>query len=136
MQSGIWDRSEAAAEVARLYDTVFGRKPDAPGLVFWKNALEGGTAALAQMADSFTSSAEFRAKYGAPDNRGFADALNENTLDRAADQAGLDYWTGQLDAGVARSAVVLAFSEGAEHAALTAKDIQSENPSEFCIVFA
>ena len=136
VQNGIWDRSEASTEVARMYDTVFGRLPDAPGLGFWKNALEGGTASLAQLADSFTGSAEFRAKYGSLDNRGFADALYVNTLDRAADEAGLDYWTGQLDGGMARSAVVLAFSESAEHVNLTARGIQSENPGEFGILFA
>ena len=136
VQAGIWDRSEAATEVARLYDTVFGRLPDAQGLTFWKNGLEGGTATPGQMADAFTGSAEFSAKYGTLGNREFADALYVNTLDRAADQAGLDYWTGQLDAGAARSAVVLAFSESREHVALTAGGVQSENPGEFGILFA
>ncbi len=75
VQDGIWDRSEEAAEVARLYDTVFGRLPDAPGLVFWKDALESGQATLAQVAESFTSSAEFRTQYGALNNREFANAL-------------------------------------------------------------
>ena len=32
IQTGIWDRSETAAEAARLYDTVFGRLPDAGGV--------------------------------------------------------------------------------------------------------
>ena len=136
VQGGIWDRSEAAAEVARLYDTVLGRTPDTAGLGFWKTGLETGTASLEQMADSFTSSAEFQAKYGSLGNRDFADALYVNTLDRHGDQQGLDYWTGVLDAGIARSAVVLGFSESAEHVDLTAHAIQSENPAEFGIVFA
>ena len=136
VQGGIWDRSEAAAEVARLYDTVFGRLPDAPGLVAWKDAIEGGRATLVQVADSFTASAEFRAKYGALDNRGFADALYVNTLDRAADQAGLDHWTRVLDSGVSRAEVVLAFSESREHVALTAANIQGEEPGQYGILFA
>jgi hypothetical protein len=136
VRGGIWDRSEAAAEVARLYDTVFGRRPDVEGLTFWKDGLEGGAATRAQMADAFTNSAEFRTQYGTLDNRGFADALYANTLDRPADQAGLDHWTQQLDAGVARSKVVLAFSESAEHVKLTAPVIGGENPAEFGILFA
>jgi len=136
VQAGIWDRSEAATEVARLYDTVFGRLPDAGGLTYWKTALEGGTATLGQMADAFAGGAEFRAQYGSLNNRQFADALYVNSLDRPSDQAGLDFWTAQLDAGAARSAVVLAFSESAEHVALTAADIQSEDPGEFGILFA
>ncbi len=109
VQAGIWDRSEAAMQVARLYDTVFGRRPDAPGLVFWKDALEGDTATLSQVADAFAGSAEFRAQHGSLGNRDFADALYVNSLDRPADQAGLDFWAGRLDAGAARSEVVLAF---------------------------
>jgi hypothetical protein len=136
VQGGIWDRSEAAAEVARLYDTVFGRLPDAPGLVGWKTALESGGATLAQVADGFTASAEFRAQYGALGNRAFADALYVNTLDRPADPAGLDHWTGVLNSGIGRAKVVLAFSESPEHVALTAAKVQSENPGEFGILFA
>ena len=136
VRNGIWDRSEAAAEVARLYDTVFGRLPDALGLTVWKNAIEGGGATPVQVADAFTSSAEFRAQYGDLNNRDFANALYVNTLDRAADQAGLEYWTGALNAGLTRAEVVRAFSESREHVALTAANIQSENPAEFGILFA
>ena len=59
-----------------------------------------------------------------------------NTLDRPADQAGLDHWTGVLNSGVSRAEVVLAFSESAEHVALTAARIQSETPGEYGILFA
>ena len=136
VRAGIWDRSEAATQVARLYDTVFGRLPDAEGLIFWKNALEGGTATLAQMAGAFTSSAEFRAKYDELDNWDFAEALYRNSLDRSPGYSEMIYWEDRLDAGVSRTSVVLAFSESAEHAALTAANIQSENPAEFGILFA
>ena len=136
LRDGVWDRSEEAMEVARLYDTVFGRRPDVEGLNFWKGALEDGTASLAQMADAFTSGMEFRGRYGALDDRGFAEALYVNALDRPADQAGLDFWARQLGAGVARSEVVLAFSESAEHVALTADAIGGEHPSQFGILFA
>ena len=136
VRAGIWDRSEAATEVARLYDTVFGRKADVGGLTFWKEALESGSANLSQMADAFTGSAEFRAQCGGLGNRQFADALYVNSLDRPADQAGLDYWAAQLDAGVARSVVVLAFSESAEHVRLTSANIGGEAQGEWGILFA
>ncbi len=136
VRNGIWDRSEAATEVARLYDTVFGRLPDAPGLAYWKNAVDAGTTTLAQAAESFTVSQEFSAQYGSLGNREFADALYRNALDRPAETAGLDYWAGQLDTGAARSAVVLAFSESREHVALTEANIQGENPSQYGILFA
>ena len=136
LQNGIWDRSESAAEVARMYDTVFGRRPDAEGLTFWKNALDGGTASRDAMADAFAGSAEFQAKYGTLDNRGFANALYVNTLDRPADQAGLDFWTGALNNGATRAEVVLAFSESQEHVNLTAPAIGGEARGEYGILFA
>jgi len=136
VQGGIWDRSEPAMEVARLYDTVFGRRPDVEGLTFWKDGLEDGAVSLPDMADAFTGSAEFRAQYGSLGNTDFANALYVNSLERPAEQSGLDFWLGQLDAGVARSAVVLAFSESAEHVNLTAPAIGGENPAEFGILFA
>lgn len=134
VKNGIWDRSEAAAEVARLYDTVFGRLPDMGGLTFWKNAMEGGTATLAQMANAFAGSAEFKAQYGNLGNREFASALYVNTLDRAADQAGLDHWTGVLNSGAGRAAVVLAFSESVEHVSLTAANTGGEDHGHFGIL--
>jgi hypothetical protein len=136
IQNGIWDRNEVSAEVARMYDTVFGRRADIAGLTFWKDALEDGAASREGMADAFTNSAEFLAQYGNLDNRGFANALYVNTLDRPADQAGLDFWTGALNAGESRSKVVLAFSESAEHVALTAPAIGGETPAEYGILFA
>jgi hypothetical protein len=71
------------------------------------------------MADAFTGSAEFRAQYGNLGNRDFANAFYVNSLDRSADQAGLDFWTGALDAGATRSEVVLAFSESPEGSVAT-----------------
>lgn len=40
--SGVWLRDETAADVARLYDTVFGRKPDFAGLGYWLRNIESG----------------------------------------------------------------------------------------------
>uniref|UniRef100_UPI0038D12AE6 DUF4214 domain-containing protein n=1 Tax=Craurococcus roseus TaxID=77585 RepID=UPI0038D12AE6 len=88
------------------------------------------------MADAFAGGAEFRAKHGALGDDGFVEALYANTLDRPADQVGLEFWTGRLGAGVARSEVVLAFSESAEHVALTEKGIGGEASAEFGILFA
>ena len=135
VQNGIWDRSETAAAVARLYDTVLGRAPDAGGLVSWTDAIDGGMS-LAQAAGGFAASAEFQLKYGNLDNTHFVQALYRNTLHREAEQAGLDHWVNHINSGAPRSAVVLGFSESAEHVLLTARNIQSDNPGEFGILFA
>ena len=73
---------------------------------------------------------------GSLDNRGFVTGLYRNALDREPDRAGLDGWVDLLDGGVARSDVVLGFSESAEHVALTAANIQSDVPGQYGILFA
>ena len=135
VERGIWDRDETAAEVARLYDTVFDRAPDTPGLAYWKGALEAGEIDPLQVAENFMAGGEFQTTYGSLDDRDFVAALYENTLDRPAEAGGLDYWTGRLDAGASRAEIVLAFSESREHVALTADAIQSDDPERFGIAF-
>lgn len=134
--NGIWDLSEAAAQVARLYDTVFGRLPDVGGLAGWRDAIETGGSSLQAVAGSFVASAEFQTRYGALDDVGFVSALYRNTLHREPDAAGLSGWVGALGQGAARSDVVLGFSESLEHNANTAPNIMSENPASFGILFA
>ena len=45
----------------------------------------------------------------------FVDALYRDFLSRPADQAGMAYWSGQLEAGVPRLAVAMTFAETDEH---------------------
>lgn len=134
--SGIWDRSETAQEVARLYDTVFGRLPDAAGLGYWRGRLDDGSARAEDVADAFTRSGEFAQRYGALSNRDFVAAVYGNTLHRAPDAGGLDYWTAQLDGGGSRAAIVVGFSESAEHVGLTAANILGSTPGGYGIALA
>ena len=107
--------TEADAEATRLYDAVFGRAPDADGLRFWSHSLQTGTP-LHDVAEAFTHSPEFQARYGTPDDARFVDLLYENVLHRAPDDAGASFWRHALEAHAAdRADVVLGFSESAEH---------------------
>jgi hypothetical protein len=117
--------SVAAAEVARLYDTTFGRLPDQAGETFWTHALESGAATPLQATQAFIGSAEFQATYGAVDDSHFVQLLFQNTLHRAPDGMGLAYWTTALETGQTRAQIVLDFSESAEHVALTAPHIDN-----------
>ena len=68
------------------------------------------------MVDGFTSSPEFRAKYGQLDNAAFVELIYVNLLDRPADPAGKASWGNPLNSGAAiRADVVLGFSESQEH---------------------
>jgi hypothetical protein len=100
--------------VARLYDTLFDRAPDSEGLAFWAGALRGGTA-LGAVADGFVASPETQGRYGGLGAADFVDALYRNALDREADVAGRDFWTGALQRGSDRGDVVQAISEAPEH---------------------
>ncbi len=102
------------AQVARLYDTLFDRAPDSEGLAFWAGALRGGTA-LGAVADGFVASPETQGRYGGLGAADFVDALYRNALDREADAAGRDFWTGALQRGSDRGDVVQAISEAPEH---------------------
>ena len=102
------------AQVARLYDTLFDRAPDSEGLAFWAGALRGGTA-LGAVADGFVASPEVQGRYGGLGDADFVNALYRNALDREADAAGRDFWTGALQGGSDRGDVVQAISEAPEH---------------------
>lgn len=132
---GIWDVSETAAQVARLYDTALGRLPDAGGLGFWTKAIDNG-GALLDLANGFLDSPEFRSTYGALDNWGFVSKLYDNTLHRPADAGGLDFWAGRLGAGTPRAQVVIGFSESSEHQTNTMPNIMNNDPGSYGIKVA
>lgn len=106
---------ERQAQLARLYDAVFDRAPDAQGLTFWLEGLNAGRFTLDAVADAFVGSAEFRNRFGTPSNNEFVSALYQNGLERDAEPAGLGYWAGRLDASIAdRGATALAISDSWE----------------------
>jgi hypothetical protein len=112
--------SSVIAPVARVYLAAFGRHADHGGLVHWTGLRRAG-APLESIASAFTGSPEFAARNGAPDTRGFVRLLYRNVLGRDADQAGEDYWVGEVDRGaMSRAGVLVSFSESPEHRFSTA----------------
>ena len=103
-------------QIFRLYRAAFDRVPDASGLLYWTYEI-GHNVKLDAMADAFIKSSEFQAHYGTGlSNHDLVAKFYENVLHRAADQAGLDFWTGALDSHAATSAQVLAaISESREN---------------------
>ena len=137
VQAGIWDLDENAPQVARLYDTVFGRSPDAGGLRTWDDALDARALSLDQVAAQFMQSPEFLGRYGSPSNPAFVDALYANTLHRAPDANGSALWTGALDSGaLSRAGAVVGFSESQEHQNSTAANIYGGDPGSFGVRLA
>lgn len=117
-----------AAQVTRLYDTVFDRAPDDAGLTFWTNALRVGVG-LDDVAELFVASPEFRDRYGDIGADEFVNLLYQNVLDREPDPEGQAFWTSNLQSGILdRDDVVLAFSESPEHVAKVGPVSTDDNP--------
>jgi hypothetical protein len=131
VMAGIWDRDEAAVEIARTYDVVFGRDADLGGMSFWVNQVHNNGLTLDDAAANFMQSQEAQAAYGSLNNADFVNAIYNNALDRDAEQQGALYWQAQLDGGMARSELILSFTESAEYQALTNDHFQSEDPSQY-----
>ncbi|SMC92417.1 protein of unknown function [Fulvimarina manganoxydans] len=110
------DRGEIAGSAYRTYEAAFNRTPDNDGLKYWIEQMDSGLS-LDQVAEGFTRSSEFTAVYGANvANRTYVQTLYQNVLDRAPEQAGIDFWTAILDRGDGTRASVLAdFADSEEN---------------------
>lgn len=113
VNAGSLEISQRQAPLYRLYRAVFLRQPDQGGLDYWTQQNDRGLP-LMDVAGLFADSAEFRNRYVAPDDEAFLRLLYRNTLGREPDSAGRAYWLGQMQAGVDRGRVVIAFSEADE----------------------
>ena len=106
---------ETGGRAYRLYEAAFNRTPDAAGVGFWIGKLDAGVAVTA-VAQGFIDSQEYRDAYGsAMTHRELVARYYTNILDRAPEQAGLDFWVARLDSGVARAEVLAGISESAEN---------------------
>jgi hypothetical protein len=107
--------------ITRLYRAYFLRIPDRDGLVYWINRKRTGTS-LNAISQGFALSNEFKLKYGTLTNRAFVERIYQNILGRDGEPSGIDYWTGELDAGRRnRGSVMVGFSESSEYKTAQAK---------------
>jgi hypothetical protein len=110
-----------AAQVARLYQAAFDRKPDAAGLGFWINAMDHG-ASLSAVARAFEASDEFHHLYGVnPSTVQLVADFYNNVLHRVGDAAGVAFWIDAIDhRGASTWDVLVQFSESPENQAQVA----------------
>jgi hypothetical protein len=94
----VFANNTVEAAVTTLYQTAFGRTADANGLQFWFDAAANGMS-LHNIAAAFEASNEFKVEAPAGQDA-FVTNLYQNTFGRAADSAGLAYWTNALENGV------------------------------------
>ncbi|SFD17216.1 DUF4214 domain-containing protein [Massilia yuzhufengensis] len=106
---------EIGGRAYRLYEAAFNRTPDAAGVGFWIRALDRGVSVSA-VAQGFLDSQEYIDAYGsAMLNRDLVTRYYTNILDRAPEQAGIDFWMAKLEGGVSRADVLAGISESQEN---------------------
>lgn len=122
-------------QVARLYDTTFGRSPDPAGFDDFTPAIVSGEA-LGQAAMTFMASQEFANLYGAaPSNTTLVTELYQNTLHCSPDAAGLALFVNALNSGqLGRADLLVSFSESAEHLNLLAQTVGARNAGGYNLV--
>lgn len=86
-------------QIQKLYVAYFSRPADFAGLSYWNGVMNTDPNGYQVISHQFATSAEYQATYGGLSHR---DAVNEvyvHLFGRAAESAGLDYWTPLLDNG-------------------------------------
>jgi hypothetical protein len=116
-------KQDDAAYVTRLYANVLERSGDTDGMAFWTGQLAAGTVTRAGLALQFADSAE---KLALPSSSqlDFNDSdvatlvrMYEALFDRKPDEAGLNFWIGVHESGVAMRTLAQDFLSGSESAA-------------------
>ena len=104
----------------RLYNASFKRLPDADGLTYWIDKYTSGENDDRTIASTFLFSDEFKERYGENvSNASYVETLYVNVLGRDYDQAGYNYWLGNLNEGIeTRYELLLGFSESVENKGL------------------
>ena len=90
--------SSIGGQIDLLYVATLGHAPDAIGLGYWITQMNAG-GSLVTVAQSLIGSPEYQAAHGGDSNGTFVSGLYNSLLGRAADGAGLGYWTSVLDSG-------------------------------------
>ncbi len=120
------------ATIVRLYDAILGRRVEAYGYEYWREAMfyprygpNGpiGTYSATRVAEVMARSTEFKAEYGALGDEAFVEQLYLNVLGRAGAPDDVTYWTGRLTAGNSRGKVAALIAESAENRAATQAEV-------------
>ena len=100
--------------ITLYYQSILGRSPDANGIIFWQGEIDRTQGlgidikeSFRLMASLFFASDEYIRKN--PSNNQYITDLYRTFLNRSPDAGGLNYWVGQLAAGLPRSVVMYSF---------------------------
>lgn len=111
---GHYANQSSAAYVDALYQHVFGHAGDASAVQSLASQLDAHSVSRIDVANSFTSSAEFQAHYPGSGDAEFVESLYHDALGRAPDQASETSWVYALSHGTSRADVALAIVDSPE----------------------
>ena len=132
---------EDAQLIALIYEAGLDRDGDIDlgGLNFWIDSREDGVP-FERIAENFLDSPEFESSFGAPEDlsdRELVEQLYLNVLDRDGEEAGVDFWTGELDrTDVSRGDLLVAFADSPENrlGSPFVEDLAEVSPGEWDFV--
>ncbi len=96
-----------SALITEFYDSTLGRTPDAGGLQYWIDQIDGGMTPAA-VASRFYASPEYFNRSGGT-NRAWVTDLYQEILHRDPDPGGLRHWVDNADAGVSPTVIAADF---------------------------
>ena len=110
-----FDLAGIPGQAYRLYQAALNRSPDQPGLGHWIKLMQGGMQ-INEVARQFLGSAEAQQLFGtAPTDAELVNAMYNNVLHRAPEQAGFDHWMRELAKGLSHQDMLVSFSESYEN---------------------
>jgi len=116
-----------SAEIQKLYIAYFNRPADPGGLTFWTKQLAAGTS-MAQIANSFSASAEYQAIYNGASNFELVVKLYQNLFGRTPLAGEASWWSDQITTNgtVTITTIANQLASGttpgsADHTAITSK---------------
>jgi hypothetical protein len=120
-----------ATEIQALYVAYFNRPADVLGLSFWVDRANASPNGLAQVANEFSNSDEYRALYANKEPAAIVDAIYMNLFGRHAEAEGLVYWAKKLinkELNIGNVALIISQSaQNEDLVAITAKVSAAES---------
>ena len=113
------------SDVFNIFQAALGRQTDAGGLAFFATNLQTGDLSFDQVLNTIVASAEFQENFAVLSDAEFVEALFQNALGRNADPGGLNFFLGQLDAGVSRTSIIASFINSPEFATISVDDLDA-----------
>lgn len=127
-------------KITGLYIATFKRAADHGGLNYWKTQSDKAVAdgkdqfeALKELSDGFSKHDVFTVPYSGLSNQAFVEAIYVNTLGKAGDTGGINYWTTELNNGMSRSDMVAYFINAVLSVAVTEENYPTLTSEELAV---